>query len=125
MQIRYEADHCRSAAYDGEQRVGVAEYAKENGAWVITHTEVDPAYGGQGIARKLVEALIEAARRDGAKIVPVCSYAEKMMRGKEAYADVLADRAPHTKSPTEAFNLRAAFVWQGEINSDAINAFSL
>ena len=91
MQIRYEADHCRSAAYDGEQRIGVAEYAKENGAWVITHTEVDPAYGGQGIARKLVEALIEAARRDGAKIVPVCSYAEKMMRGKEAYADVLAD----------------------------------
>ncbi len=91
MQITYEADHCRSTAYDGEQRIGVAEYAKENGAWVITHTEVDPAYGGQGIARKLVEALIEAARSDGAKIVPVCSYAEKMMRGKEAYADVLAD----------------------------------
>ena len=32
MQITYEADHCRSTAYDGEQRIGVAEYAKENGA---------------------------------------------------------------------------------------------
>ena len=91
MQIGFEPEHSRTAAYDGETRVGVAELEEAGGRWVITHTEVDPAYGGQGIARKLIEALIEAARRDGAKIVPVCSYAEKMMRGKEAYADVLAD----------------------------------
>lgn len=95
MQIRYEAEHCRSAAYDGERRVGVAEFDVQGGRWVITHTEVDPAYGGQGIARRLIEALIEAARHDGAKIVPVCSYAAKMMRGKEAYADVLESDAPH------------------------------
>ena len=91
MQIRYEAEHCRSAAYDGERRVGVAEFDAQDGRWVITHTEVDPAYGGQGIARKLIEALIAAARRDGAKIVPLCSYADKMMRRTDEYADVLAD----------------------------------
>ena len=89
MQIRYEVEHGRSAAYDGEKRIGVAEFDAQDGRWSITHTEVDPAYGGQGIARKLIEALIEAARRDGAKIVPVCSYAEKMMTGKEEYRDVL------------------------------------
>ena len=91
MQIRYEAEHCRSAAYDGERRVGVAEFDAQDGRWVITHTEVDPAYDGQGIARKLIEALIEAARSDGAKIVPLCSYADKMMRRTDEYADVLAD----------------------------------
>ena len=91
MQIRYEAERCRSAVYDGERRVGVAEFDAQDGRWVITHTEVDPAYGGQGIARRLIEVLIEAARSSGAKIVPVCSYAEKMMRGKEEYTDVLAD----------------------------------
>ena len=91
MQIVFEPEHFRSAAYDGETRVGVAEFDAQDGRWVITHTEVDPAYGGQGIARKLIEALIEAARSSGAKIVPVCSYAEKMMRGKEEYTDVLAD----------------------------------
>lgn len=91
MQIVFEPEHFRSAAYDGETRVGVAEFDAQDERWVITHTEVDPAYGGQGIARKLIEALIEAARSDGAKIVPVCSYAEKMMRGKEEYTDVLAD----------------------------------
>ena len=91
MQIRYEAEHCRSAAYDGEKRIGVAEFDARDGRWSITHTEVDPAYGGQGIARRLIEELIEAARSNGTKIVPVCSYAEKMMSGKPEYRDVLAD----------------------------------
>ena len=91
MQIRYEAEHCRSAAYDGEKSIGVAEFDAQDGRWSITHTEVDPAYGGQGIARRLIEVLIAAARSDGAKIVPLCSYAEKMMRGREEYTDVLAD----------------------------------
>ena len=89
MQIRYEAEHCRSAAYDGERRIGVAEFDAQDGRWSITHTEVDPAYGGQGIARRLIEEIIAEARRTGKKIVPVCSYAEKMMTGKEEYRDVL------------------------------------
>ena len=91
MQIRYEAEHCRSAAYDGEKRIGVAEFDAQDGRWSITHTEVDPAYGGQGIARRLIEEIVAEARRAGKKIVPICSYAEKMMRGREEYTDVLAD----------------------------------
>ena len=89
MQIRYEAEHCRSAAYDGEKRIGVAEFDAQDGRWSITHTEVDPAYGGQGIARRLIEEIIAEARRTGKKIVPVCSDAEKLMTGKEEYRDVL------------------------------------
>ena len=55
MQIRYEVEHGCSAAYDKENRVGIAEFEDADGRWVITHTEVDPAYGGQGIARRLIE----------------------------------------------------------------------
>ena len=91
MNIVFEKEHCRSAAYDGASCIGYAVIEERGGRWVIPHTEVDPAYRGQDIARRLIEVLIEAARSSGAKIVPVCSYAEKMMRGKEAYADVLAD----------------------------------
>ena len=89
MQIVFEPEHFRSAAYDGETRVGVAEIEDTRGCWVITHTEVDPAYGGQGIARRLIEEVVAEARRAGKKIVPLCSYADKMMTGKEEYRDVL------------------------------------
>ena len=61
MQIVFEPEHFRSAAYDGETRVGVAELEEARGCWVITHTEVDPAYGGQGIARRLIEKIIAEA----------------------------------------------------------------
>ena len=91
MNIVWEAGTRRSAAYDGEKCVGFAEIEDEDGRRVITHTEVDPAYGGQGIARRLIEEVIAAARRDGAKIVPLCSYAAKMMRRTDEYADVLED----------------------------------
>ena len=91
MNILWEAGTRRSAAYDGEKRIGVAEIEDEGERWVVTHTEVDPSYGGQGIARRLIEEVIAAARRDGAKIVPLCSYADKMMRRTDEYADVLAD----------------------------------
>ena len=91
MNIIWEAEASRSAAYDGEKRVGFAEIEDEGRCWVITHTEVDPAYGGQGIARRLIEEIVAEARRAGKKIVPLCSYAEKMMRGREEYTDVLAD----------------------------------
>ena len=89
MQIVFEAEQPRSAAYDKEKLVGVAEIEDTHGCWVITHTEVDPAYGGQGIARRLIEEIIAEARRAGKKIVPLCSYADKMMTGKEEYRDVL------------------------------------
>ena len=96
MQIVFEPEHFRSAAYDGDQRVGVAEFDAQDERWVITHTEVDPAYRGQDIARRLIEVLIEAARSSGAKIVPVCSYAAKMMlQRKDAYRDVLESDVPH------------------------------
>ena len=89
MQIVFEAEQPRSAAYDKEKLVGVAEIEDTHGCWVITHTEVDPAYGGQGIARRLIEEVVAEARRAGKKIVPLCSYADKMMTGKEEYRDVL------------------------------------
>ncbi|MBQ7534567.1 MAG: N-acetyltransferase [Stomatobaculum sp.] len=79
IEIRYEKDMNRSAAYDGEKRIGLCEYEIEDGKWVITHTETDPAYGGRGIAKKLVMCVKEAADAADVTIIPVCSYAVKVL----------------------------------------------
>lgn len=53
------------------------------GRAVFPHTEVDPAFGGQGLGKILVgEALSDVARR-GETIVPVCSYVRKYLRENE------------------------------------------
>ena len=85
-----EKERRRREEEEGESCIGYAVIEERGGRWVIPHTEVDPAYGGQGIARRLIEEIIAAARREGRKIVPVCSYAAKMMlQRKDAYRDVL------------------------------------
>lgn len=41
----------------------------------ITHTIVSPSLQGQGIARKLVEKVLEIAKEKGYRVTASCSYA--------------------------------------------------
>ena len=53
------------------------------------HTGVREAYEGKGIARKLVLKVVEAARAKGVRILPVCSYAKKLMTSQEEFKDLM------------------------------------
>ena len=85
INVVFEPELNRSAG----NHVGECEFCAENNVWSITHTGVDPAYGGRGIAKLLVLKVIEEARRQQVRIIPICSYAKRMMEGKEEYDDVL------------------------------------
>lgn len=54
----------------------------------IDHTFVDPSLRGQGIASKLVEAVVKLAINQNKKIIPVCPFAKKEFSEKEAYHKV-------------------------------------
>ena len=55
------------------------------------HTYVPDSMRGQGIAGKLVEALIAEARDRGWKVIPRCSYVVAAFRRHPGWNDVLAD----------------------------------
>ncbi|ULG72291.1 GNAT family N-acetyltransferase [Macrococcus brunensis] len=57
---------------------------------VIDHTEVNEALRGQGVGQQLVASAVEYARENNKKIVPVCSYAKKILEENKEYQDVLA-----------------------------------
>lgn len=88
--VVFEPELNRSAAYIDGKHVGECEFTVEGSVWSITHTGVDSAYGGRGIAKMLVLKVIEEARGRQARINPVCSYAKRVMEGKEEFLDVLA-----------------------------------
>jgi predicted GNAT family acetyltransferase len=52
---------------------------------------VPPEGRGQGIAGKLLDALITDAREQGFKIVPQCSYVAAAFRRHPEWADLLAE----------------------------------
>lgn len=58
--------------------------------FIIDHTEVEEEFGGQGLAKKLVLAGVEYARKNNLKIIPLCPYAKSQFDRNPALRDVLA-----------------------------------
>ena len=84
--IKINFEENKSVAYDDNKQVGECDFIEKGDTWNIIHTEVDDAYQGQGIARKLVECVIENAKKYNKKLIADCSYAkivlERMNGGK-------------------------------------------
>lgn len=55
----------------------------------VVSTFVDPSLRGQNIAGRLLNGVIEYARENNIKIIPVCSYVVKKMTRNDEYQDVL------------------------------------
>ncbi|MEE0956307.1 MAG: GNAT family N-acetyltransferase [Eubacterium sp.] len=87
---RFEMEQNRAAAYDGNTLAGETSFHTSGNYWIIDHTGVEEAYGGQGIAGKLVAMTADEARKAGKKILPICSYAKHFFEKHKEYADILA-----------------------------------
>ncbi len=72
-----------------DRRAGRAGYRDEDGRRVLTDTEVDPEFGGRGLAGHLARRALDDAREAGLRVVPRCSYMAKYVERHEEYADLL------------------------------------
>ena len=66
-------------AYEGKSEIGICEYVENKDTWNIIHTIVNNDYQGQGIAKRLVECVIDNAKKNGKKVIAECSYAKKIL----------------------------------------------
>lgn len=57
---------------------------------IVDHTYVSDELRGQGIAGKLVEVIVDFAREEKVKIVPLCPYVLSKMEKTPAYEDLIA-----------------------------------
>ena len=78
----------RSEVYDGDKLIGKCDYRIETNKLDIYHTEVDAAYGGRGLAGKLVDLVVAYARDENLKIIPPCPYVAKKFDKDQSYKDV-------------------------------------
>lgn len=74
-----------------DQQIAKMSYQWRDAKTIIAdHTWVDDSLRGQGVARQLLDALVQFARQQQLRIVPVCSYVELMFRRDPSLADVVA-----------------------------------
>ncbi len=56
---------------------------------IIDHTEVLAELSGKGAGKMLVEKAVEYARKNGIKILPLCTFARTVFEKTPDYNDVL------------------------------------
>lgn len=97
IEIRFEGS--RAAAYDGTALIGECDLETGGAVWTAYHTEVDAAYSGQGIGRRLVQCAAEHAAAQGAAIIPACSFvAREFERRPDEYKAVISGSGTESHS---------------------------
>ena len=87
--IQIMVEKFEAIAYDDEKLIGRSQYREEGDIWTIYHTEVQKSYGGQGIAGRLLDSIVEEAGKKGKKIYPECSFARHAFeKDREKYSDI-------------------------------------
>jgi uncharacterized protein len=75
---------------DASGDVAVAYYSLTPGIMTFTHTEVPYTLQGQGIASRLIRGALEAARAEGLKVIPRCSFVSAYIARHPEFSDLLA-----------------------------------
>jgi uncharacterized protein len=75
---------------DGAIEAELAYHLQANGDMVIEHTEVGEDFEGMGVGKELVETAVEYARTQGIKIIPLCPFANALIKKTPEWHDVLA-----------------------------------
>ena len=83
IEIKFELKNNRAVAYDNNVEIGECVFVETDKCWNIVHTEVTTLYQGLGIARKLVEKVMENASVYNKRLIADCSYAKIMIEKKK------------------------------------------
>jgi uncharacterized protein len=68
---------------------GFVAYRRNDRKITFTHTEIDDAYGGQGLGGKLVRAALDNARAAGLDVLPQCPFVRGWIGKHPDYADLV------------------------------------
>lgn len=73
-----------------DRPAGRAFFQLRDDAVVFTHTEVDPAFEGQGVGSALAKGALDDIRAQGKRVVPLCPFIARYIENHPEYADLVA-----------------------------------
>jgi len=91
-EIKHDFDGSRGSFYIeiNNQKVATLDYVMANDTkMIIEHTGVNDSLKGQGIGKKLLEKLVEYIREKQISVMPLCSFANAMLKKTPEWQDVL------------------------------------
>jgi predicted GNAT family acetyltransferase len=82
-ELRYEL-------WSGDEVAGSIRYTRDGEVVTLVHTEIDPAFEGQGLGSALVAGTLDDVRARGKRIRPICPFVVAYLRRHPEYADLVA-----------------------------------
>lgn len=89
LSIVDEPDQQRYTARLDEQPAGLIAYVVEGAVIAMVHTEVRPAYEGQGVGGQLARYALDDTRRRGRRVRPLCPFVRAWIERHPDYADLV------------------------------------
>ncbi|MGP1591158.1 MAG: GNAT family N-acetyltransferase [Prevotella sp.] len=79
----------RFALYENDIYAGELTYVfDKNHHLVAEHTRVGEEHKGKGFGKELIKALVQYAREEKIKVVPICSFIKKVFDRDESLNDI-------------------------------------
>ena len=89
ISISNQGDRQRYEIAVAGELAGFVDYRAQGESVALVHTEVLPQFEGRGLAGRLAEFALEDVRRQGATVVPRCSYIAKYIQGHPGMQDLV------------------------------------
>ncbi len=87
--IHNEEDRRYSLHIDGYETY--VEYHVDNGVYVLAHTFVPEELRGKGAGAKLLLAVLDELRSEGARIIPECPFIVTYIKRNPQYKDMVVE----------------------------------
>ncbi|MDP9483527.1 MAG: N-acetyltransferase [Chloroflexota bacterium] len=68
---------------------GIATYQLGDGEITFIHTEIDRAFGGQGLGSRLAAHVLDDARARSLGVRPLCPFIRRYIRSHPGYQDLV------------------------------------
>lgn len=93
ISVRDDPAQSRYEIYEDEKLAGFSEYKLTGERIAFIHTEVAPAFGGRGLAKRLVAEELDEARRRGLAVLPFCPFVRSFIaKNVDAYLDLVPEK---------------------------------
>lgn len=73
---------------DADGHVAFSNYSRTGNVLTVRHTEVPRELEGHGVGSVLIRGVLDIARAQGLKVVPVCPFAKAYIERHPEYADL-------------------------------------
>jgi uncharacterized protein len=90
LRIEDNREQSRFEVFVGASLAGFTDYHAQPGLITLLHTEIYPAFEGQGLGTRFVSGTLDEIRGRGERVLPICPFVRAFLQRHPEYADLVA-----------------------------------